>query len=89
MCDPSEKDLQDSGHARHPIARDKGKEPIVPDDVDTPADDELYSSGSLNLPPTKSSRTRSCQRHSYRPAFSNTDNGTFRLVRREIGRGQN
>ena len=58
MCNLSEKDLQDSRHARHPIARDKGKEPIVPDDVDTPMDDELYSRSSLNLPPTKSSRTR-------------------------------
>ena len=85
MCNPSEKDLHDSEHARHSIARDKGKEPIVPDDVDTLADDELYSSSSPNLPLTKSSRTRSCERHSYRPAFSNADNDTFRWVRREIG----
>ena len=55
-CDLGERDVQDSGQARHPTARDKGKEPIVPDDVDTPVDDEL-SIGSLpNLSPTKSSR---------------------------------
>ena len=52
------KDVQDSGQARHPTARDKGKEPIVPDDVDTPVDDEL-SSGSLpNLSLAKSNRVR-------------------------------
>ena len=49
-----ERDLQDNGQARHPIARDKGKEPIIPDDVDTPADDELSSGGSPNLSSIKS-----------------------------------
>ena len=81
--------MQDSGQARHPTARDKGKELIFPDDVDTLADDELSSSSSPNLSPAKSSRARSRQRHSHRLAFSNADNGTFRQARRETGRGQN
>ena len=38
--------VRDSGRAVHPIARNKGKEPIFPNDVDTPADDELSSSSS-------------------------------------------
>ena len=33
----------------HLIARDRRKEPIIPDDVDTPADDELSSSSSTSL----------------------------------------
>ena len=39
-------DAQDGGQAKHPIVYDKGKKPIVPDDVDAPVDDKL-SSGSL------------------------------------------
>ena len=48
--------MQDSGQARHPTVRDKGNEPIVPDDVDTPADDELSSGSSPNLSPAKVAR---------------------------------
>ena len=81
--------MKDSGQERHPTARDKGNETIVPDNVDTPKNDEL-SSGSLpNLSPIKSSKARSCQRHSHCLAFSNADNGTFCRVRRETGRGKN
>ena len=32
-----------------PTARNKGKKPAIPDDVDTPADDELSSSSSPSL----------------------------------------
>ena len=59
MCDLGERDVPDSGQARHPTTHYKGKEPIVPDDVDTPADDELFSGNSPNLPLTKSSKARS------------------------------
>ena len=59
MCDLGERDVPDSSQARHPTAHYKGKEPIVPDDVDTPADDELFSGNSPNLPPAKSSKVRS------------------------------
>ena len=85
--DLSEKDVQDSNQARHLTARNKGKEPIVPDNVDTLADDELSSGSSPNLSSAKSSRARSCQRRSHHLAFSNADSGTFRRARREIGRG--
>ena len=42
----------------HPIPRNRGKEPVIPDDVDTPGDDELSlgSSLSLSLSPTKNTR---------------------------------
>ena len=42
----------------HPIARNRGKKPIIPDNVDTPVDDELSStsSPSLSLSPVKNAR---------------------------------
>ena len=54
------KDVRDSGRAVHPFARNKGKEPIIPDDVDTPADDELSlgSSRYLSLSPAKEGAQR-------------------------------
>ena len=81
--------MQDSGQVRHPTAHNKGKEPIVPDNIDTLADDQLSLGSSLNLSPAKSSKVRSHQRCSHSHAFSNADNGIFRRARREIGRGQN
>ena len=54
-----ERNVQDSSHARHLIACDKGKEPIILDNVDTPIDDELSSGSSPNPSPTKCSRARS------------------------------
>ena len=47
--DLGERDVQDNDQVRHLIARDKGNEPIVPDDVDTPKNDELSSGSSPNL----------------------------------------
>ena len=81
--------MQDSDQARHLTASGKGKKPIVPNDVDTLADDELPSGSSPNLSPAKSSKDRSRKRHLHCLAFSNADNGTFRRARREIGRGWN
>ena len=43
------KDIRDSSQAAHPTARNKGKDPIVPDDVDTLVDDELSSGSSPSL----------------------------------------
>ena len=55
----SVKDAQDSIQEKPPTVHDKGKKPIVPENIDTLADDEL-SLGSLpNLPPVKSNRARS------------------------------
>ena len=76
--DLSESDVQDSSQARNTTARNKGKEPIVPDNVDTPKDDELSSSSSPDLSLVKSSRAMSLQRFSHRPAFNNVDSSTFR-----------
>ena len=55
----------------HPIARNRGKEPIIPDDVDTPTDDELSSASSLSLSlsPAKNARdstkAKSCKKPSH------------------------
>ena len=75
----------------HSIAYNKGKDPIVPHDVDTPTDDELSSasSPSLNLSTTKNTRAKLHKRPSHRPAFSNTISGTSHRARREAGKGQN
>ena len=43
------KDVRDSGRARHPTTPNKGKEPIVPNDVDTPTYDELSLGSSPSL----------------------------------------
>ena len=51
----------------------KGKELITLDNIDTLTDDELSSSISPDLSLAKSSRARSRQRRSRRPAFSNAD----------------
>ena len=63
------KDVQDNGRTAHPIARNKGKEPIVLDDVDTPVDDELSSGNSPSLSLSlaknvkKGTKAKSCKRH--------------------------
>ena len=68
--------MRDSGCATQPITRDKGKKPIVPDDVDTLVGDELSlgSSPSLSLLSAKnaweSTKTISRKRSSPHPAFS-------------------
>ena len=66
MYDLGEKDVQDS-QARNLTTRNKGKEPIIPDNVDTPADDEFSLGSSPYLSVAKSSRAMSCQRRSHRP----------------------
>ena len=48
ICDLG-KDLRDRGSAAQPIARDKGKEPIAPNDVDTLTDNVLSLSSSPSL----------------------------------------
>ena len=79
----------------HQITRNRGKEPIIPDDVDTPTDDELSSinSPSLSLSPAKDAResrkARSSKRPSYHPAFSDSVSGVSRRGRREERRRQN
>ena len=73
----------------HPIACNKGKEPIAPDDVDTPADDELSlaSSLSLSLSPGKNTRVKLHKRPLHRPAFSYTVSGESCRARREANMG--
>ena len=83
------KDMQDSSQAKHPIAYNKGKEHMIPDNIDTLADDELSSSSPPNLSLEKNSRAKSSQRRSHRPAFSNANGGTFCQARRETSQGQN
>ena len=47
------RDAQDSGQAKHPVVRHKGKKTIALDDVDTPVDDELSSGNLPNPSPAK------------------------------------
>ena len=83
--------VQDRCRVAHPTARNKRKEPIVSDDVDTPADDELSSNNSpfLSLSPTKdaqgSTKTKSRKGASHHLAFSDAVSGASRKVRREVG----
>ena len=78
----------------HPVARNKGKEPIVPNDVDAQADDELSSGRSPSRTPSlglllvRNKRAKSGKRPSHSPAFSHIVSGAFRRVRREAGGGQ-
>ena len=82
---------EDSGQAMHLITRNKGKRPIVPDKVDTLADDELSSGNSLPLNPfpKKNTKAKSCKRTLHRPTFSDAISGASHRARREAGRGQN
>ena len=88
----SRKDAQDNNHNVQLIARNKGKGPVVSDDVDTPAEDELSSSSSpsLNHSPTKntqeSTRTRLCKRASPHPIFNDVVSGASHRVRGEADR---
>ena len=85
------RDVQDSGRALHPVPRNRGKEPIIPNEADALADDEL-SSGSfppLGLSLAKNIRAKSRKRTSHRLTFSDSVSGASRWVRRKAGRGQN
>ena len=87
--------MQDSSRVAQPIAYNKGKKPIAPNDVDTLVDDELSSgsSPSLNLSSAKNARestkTRSCKRPRPHPALSDTASGASCRERREASRRQN
>ena len=86
------KDAQDSGHNTQSITCDKRKGPIVPDNVNTPADNELSSgsSPSLNLSLAKNTREsiriRSRKRPSPHHAFSDAISSASRKARREVSR---
>ena len=86
------KEVRDGCQAVHPIARNRGKEPVIPDDVDTPIDDELSSgsSPSLSRLPTKNSwesaKPKSLKRPSYHPASNDAVSGASRRVRRDASR---
>ena len=72
-----------------------GKEPIVPDDVDTSVDDDLSSgrSPSPSLSSAKNARestkARLCKRPSHHPALNDNIIGTSHGAWRETGKGQN
>ena len=46
------RDVQDGDRVEHPITRNKGKEPLIPDDVDALVDDELSSGRSPSMSPS-------------------------------------
>ena len=86
--------MRDSDCDAQPIARDKGKGPVAPNNVDTSMDEELSlgSFPSLNLLLAKntqeSTRTRSRKRPSPHSAFSDAISGASCRVRRETNRRQ-
>ena len=57
--DLDERDVQDSGQAKHPAVHDKGKKPIVLDDVDILENDDLSSGSSPNPSLAKNNKDRS------------------------------
>ena len=89
------KDVRDSDRVVHLIASNKGKKPVIPDDVDTPADDELSSgsSPSLSLSSIKNAqesiKAKSCKRPLHHPTFNDAISGASLKARREEGRRQN
>ena len=88
------KDVRYKGQAMHPIAHNREKEPIIPDNVDTPTDDELSSgsSPSLSLSSAKnaqdSTKAKSRKKPSHHPAFSDAISGASRRARKEADRRQ-
>ena len=74
------------------ITCNKGKEPVIPDDVNTPIDDEmsLGSSPSLSLSLTKNARdsakAKSCNRPSDHPAFRDVVSDASRKARRKTSK---
>ena len=64
------KDVQDGGRAMYPITHNKWKDPVIPDDADNPAYDELSlgSSPFLSLSPTKSARESAKAKSGKRPS---------------------
>ena len=79
----------------HSITRNRGKELIIPDNVDTLADDELSSdsSPSLSLSLAKNAResvkAKLRKRRSHHPAFNEAVSGVSCRVRRYVTRRQN
>ena len=84
QIEKSHKDAQDNGRNMQPIACNKGKGLLVPDNFDTLENDELSlgSSPSLNLSlamnTQKSTRTRSYKRPSPHLTFSDAVSGASR-----------
>ena len=78
-----------------PIAHNKGKEPIIHDDVDTPANDELSSASSspLSLSLAKDTRGRKKAKSHKRPsqhlAITDAVSGASRRTRTEAVKRQN
>ena len=89
------KHVRDRDRVVHPISRNRGKKPVILDNVDTLTDDELSSgsSPSLSLSPAKNARESakaiSRKRPSHCPAFSDAVSGASSRARREAGRRQN
>ena len=89
------KDVRDSGQAALPTTRNKGKEPAIPDNVNTLVDDELSlgSSPYLSLSPTKNAqegtKPKSRKRPSHHLTFNDAVSGASRRARRETTRRQN
>ena len=85
------KDARDSGEVVHPITHNRWKEPIIPDDVDILANDELSSSSSpsLSLSLAKNARESTKAKSHKRPLQLLALSGAFYRARREARKRQN
>ena len=89
------KDVRDGGRAAYSITCNKGKEPVILDNVDTLADDELFSrnSPSLSLSPTKnaqeSAKAKLRKRPSHHLTFSDVVSIASCRAGRETSKWQN
>ena len=89
------KDVLDNDQAALLTARNKGKELVVPNNVDTSANDELSSSSSpsSSLSSIKNARegtkAKSRKRPSHHPAFNDAVSGASRRAMRGTSRRQN
>ena len=86
--------VRDGDKAMYQITRNKGKEPIILVNVDTPADDESSSSNSssLSLSPTKNTqefeKAKSWKRPPHHLAFRDAVCNSSYRARRETSRGR-
>ena len=82
------KDVRDGGKDAYMITRNKGKEPVIPDDVDTPADDELSLGSSPSLSPSLTkSAWESTKAEGAQEAFTSPLPSAMSLVAHPAGQG--
>ena len=89
------KDVQDGDRAEHPIACNKGKEPIIFGDSDAPTDHELSFGRfpSMSPPPGTNARgnirAKSRRKHSHHPTLSDAVSGASHRAKERADKRHN